>query len=959
MRVVRSLRHDVPGPVHRSFDIPLLWSLPWSAPFQSVKVVGHVPASPPILPEREELDAFAIRQIQGTLLLPSASISKGGQEMRRSSLFGRIRSTLARDDFLSGGNVMSKKLIVAMFFVAGLVAPVCSLSTADASEVVMARDGQALLPVVVSEEAGEKVQEAARTLADYLGRISGGTFEVTEGDGTQGIAVGLFDDFPDVGVVELFDSQDPTRSEDYLLRSHAGGVLVVGATENAVRHAVWGLLYRQGHRQFFPSETWEVVPRSATLTVDVDEHVRPSYPWASMFHSMATFRDDQNREIFRWMECNGMHNSRDWSFGHVYQELLREYPEVFEQHPEYLALTDGKRSGSKFCISNSGIRELFVQRSLKWLKEHPEAVVVSAEPSDGGGWCECDACARLGSPSDQAVILANQVAEAVESAYPDTTKYVGLLSYSFHSPPPEMVKTHPRLLIGFTQGFFHGELIGMDLVDAWIERDVKQFGIYDYFNVYQWSHDMPGKPGVASLRQTARKIRDFHARGAVHWMGEATNSWGSAGLGMYIAARTLREVDLEVDDLVDDFLTRAFGDAKVPMQTFYDLIAGDTAPLVCDDLVGRMYQTLDEARQQTSDPKVRARIRDLILWTHYVELFRRYTADTSEGRQTKFERMVRYAYRIDRTHMVASRAVYYYHDHGLDPKVTIPDQAAFLRTEEEGNPWKETKPFSPEEIDMIVAEGIARHPTNDIEPITFSENLVPATPLGLKQAPRNWIRMTGGGRTLYTWVDEGQEMVRLRARGGCIEGYRDRGPAKVRLFWPADSRTTIANAQFPPTGEWTDVALPTAHQGLHRIEFQDRGYHEVDPETGRLAVDKWSRTVHPNSPLGSFEGHFFVPTGTEYVGGYATDGYSGQIWDGDGNVVFTFGGGPPRYFKIPVLAGQDGNAWKFDGVGGTPFLMTVPPYIARSPDELLIPEEVLKAELRLRRTTADGAKEKD
>ena len=69
-------------------------------------------------------------------------------------------------------------------------------------------------------------------------------------------------------------------------------------------------------------------------------------------------------------------------------------------------------------------------------------------------------------------------------------------------------------------------------------------------------------------------------------------------------------------------------------------------------------------------------------------------------------------------------------------------------------------------------------------------------------------------------------------------------------------------------------------------------------------------------------------------------------------MVFKFGGGPPRYFKIEVPPGQDGKAWKFDSVGGTPFLTTVPPYIARSPDELLLPAEVVEAELKLRAARA-------
>src|SRR5438552_2988047 len=58
-------------------------------------------------------------------------------------------------------------------------------------EVFLAANGKARLAVTVAPKAPERVRQAARTLADYLGRMSGATFEVGEGRGRQGIAVGL------------------------------------------------------------------------------------------------------------------------------------------------------------------------------------------------------------------------------------------------------------------------------------------------------------------------------------------------------------------------------------------------------------------------------------------------------------------------------------------------------------------------------------------------------------------------------------------------------------------------------------------------------------------------------------------------------------------------------------------------------------------------------------------------
>src|SRR4051794_32459534 len=88
----------------------------------------------------------------------------------------------------------------------------------------LAADGKPLVPVIVAKNTSERVRLAARTLADYLGRISGAKFAVETGDGTTGVVVGLPEQFPALALKNPWDPKDPTQSEDYLLRSHGKGV---------------------------------------------------------------------------------------------------------------------------------------------------------------------------------------------------------------------------------------------------------------------------------------------------------------------------------------------------------------------------------------------------------------------------------------------------------------------------------------------------------------------------------------------------------------------------------------------------------------------------------------------------------------------------------------------------------------------------------------------------------------
>ena len=62
-----------------------------------------------------------------------------------------------------------------------------------------------------------------------------------------------------------------------MLRTHAKGAYLVGATEEGVRNAVWDFLFRLGYRQFFPGKNWEIVPKQPNLAIAVDELEKPDY----------------------------------------------------------------------------------------------------------------------------------------------------------------------------------------------------------------------------------------------------------------------------------------------------------------------------------------------------------------------------------------------------------------------------------------------------------------------------------------------------------------------------------------------------------------------------------------------------------------------------------------------------------------------------------------------------------
>ncbi len=821
------------------------------------------------------------------------------------------------------------------FLVLVYVPPALAAPRGEADRVRLTADGKALLPVVVSGEASQRVRQAARTLADYLQRISGAKFEVVRGDGTSGIAVGVAAHFPALPSSALWKDKSATQNEDYLLHSHAGGLHVLGASELAVEHAVWDVLDRLGYRQFFPGATWEVVPSRANLDLAVEAREHPSYSARRIWYGSGPGKWAV-RPYAEWCARNRATSGIVLNTGHSYDGILARHKAEFAKHPEYLGLRNGQRTSSKFCISNPDLRKLVIDDALAQFQKDPELQSVSVDPSDGGGWCACEKCKAMGSVSDRAVTLANAVAAAVEAKYPGQ-KYVGMYAYSEHSPPPS-IRVHPRVIISVATGFIRGDYTVDDLLDGW-RRQGATLGIREYYSVHPWDRDLPGRARGANLAYLKTTLPHFHDQGARFLSAESSDNWGCNGLGYYLAARMLWDVDAakRIDALTADFLEKAFGPAQGPMAEFYRLLDGANRPLLSDHLLGRMYRLLAEARKRTDDPKIQARLRDLVLYTRYVECWLDYTVAAGPQRQKAFETMVRHAYRIRSTMMI--------HTRGLvrdlprrDKLVKLPIEAG-ANVPENKNPWLSDVPFSREEVDGIVSAGIAQRSVIDFQPVSFGDKLVPASRLRLPPVKTGSMGLYSRGvRNYHTWIERAPARLSLQARAGLI--YGDRGTAKVALY-PAGRTESKAVDRAAVVADKQEhvIELKTTCTGHHRLEVADRAAGTSLNWPDGVPMTVRSSPEDPDTFHGTWSLYFYVPKGTTVVGGYASG--SGSLLDGSGKIVYTFAK-KPGYFRVPVAPGADGKLWQFQRCSGQRLLMTVPPYLARNEKELLLPEEVVE-----------------
>jgi hypothetical protein len=871
-------------------------------------------------------------------------------------------------------------------WVAGLLIGISACGAVSAAEsigpVCLAERGTAVFPVVVSPHATRTTRDNAAVLAAYLERMTSANFGIEEGDGSRGIVLGCQADFPGLPRRFAADPSDPERTEEYLLHTHPAGMLLVGASDLGAQHAMWDFLGRQGYRQYFPGPTWEIIPAVPTLAIAYDEVQKPSYIMRSVWLSGGTY--PERAELYRdWCRKNRQVSGFHIAAGHSYEAFIQRHREVFAEHPEYYALVDGRRTGPKLNIANPDLRRLFVESKLTELRNRPHLASVSVDPSDGGGWDESAAGRAIGSPSDQAVTLANDVARAIGREFPG--RYVGMYAYNRHAEPPSIM-VEPNVFVLVATAFRGTRLSLREQLEGWRSRGAA-LGIRDYLSYAGANYDVPSRCiRLAGARRKVADLRNYHDWGVRVYSAESGDNWGINGLLYYSVSRTLWDVtDTEfIDGLFEEFLDDCFGPVAADIRPYYEALAPAGHPVLEPGLLHTLYGAVEKARARNPGPAVEARLDDLTIYVRYLELYRNYATASAAERLVAARNLFSFLFR-SRLHPVnhgyaiirdlAARdtilrdswteaekrafrggsLVWETSASGDVPAAETAvggrsdrDPAALADDDGAGTDRGRAPLVTREELRALSAAGAGRYPPLPFTPVSYSGELVPAA--AILEADAAAEPGSIGGQVLhtlliYTWAEQPGTAWRIRVRAS----HEPRGkPAEAIRptleLWAAaeveDRPVTVSTVDIPPGGT-DELVVTSPHAGLHWVILSSARWQELGLDPERL----WTLTSLADVPApsqgasGTGSLYFYVPRGTTVIGGHMPG--RGTLVDPHGRVARRFD--QDGYVTIPVPAGMDGRLWKILDLRGGPFLLlTVPPYFATSPRSLLLPSEVVE-----------------
>lgn len=828
------------------------------------------------------------------------------------------------------------------------ITPVTRNATVSKVTLPLARNGRALLPVVISPQASESTKAAAAELATYLQRISGAHFEVKTGDGTIGIVLGTVREFPTpsldqaLAIYNTFDGK-----EAYAIRTRPNRLLLLGATDRGASHAVFRLLEELACRWFFPNPNWEIVPQMSNLSFGRDITDRPAFLSRNIWYAWGLFNDNGHprgksaaQDYADWKRHNNMAESFVVNAGHALFQVIDQNKAEFDRHPEYYALTGGKRQGPQIELGNPAVRRMVVDYALKYFKDHPDADMVSLDPADGGGYSESEESRKLGTPGDAIFGMANEVARALQKAYPDQHKMVGLYAYNWHSDPPPFA-LEPNVYIQLTMAFNGGKMTLPELLEAWPQK-ARNLGFYAYFSTWLWDYDRwPGgaagnKNSLLWMFAAWTKANAQSGAYATSVSAESGNNWGPHGRGYYLANKLMWNPGADVESVLNDFYTRAFGAGAAAMKKYYEM--ADDSPPLSPGVLGALFRRVDEASKAAADrPDVVRRLDDIKNYLRYEYLNYRMARTADATQKAALEQEV---------FALVYRTRYSYMDHweALRQNSIKEDRNPATAPK----PWKVDKPVTHEETATGFQEGLAYFP--DLKVPTehrFSTDLV-AVNLGGQPVATSQLYQEG---SLYAYVSVHGEPLQIKVQAGDAYG------GLRQTYAITDSKGRVLKSGKPQPKELVEFAFPVPAPGVYYLDFHDHGaYSEVflaaDQCVALPVRDRGFRAMRAVPEM-----YLYVPKGTKQIEYYYRRepwqfGGPHQIVNPNGDVVKTVDV-DGDYVSIPVPAGMDGKAWKIGGPSfglGRFVFFSVPNYLSPSPAAMLVPREVaLKDGLNVRR----------
>lgn len=513
------------------------------------------------------------------------------------------------------GKIFIKKGISDMLHT-GLVMLICMLSqTAIAQNSYNAT-------IRVPSDLSKETRQAVTDMAGWLNKLTGKPFDIKEGaaDGTS------------IALVWAKTSSLPVKEKGRLLEDGQSFHLFVQGDKQAVitangpaafSNGIYTFLQELGFRWYMPGDNWTIVPATLNRQLAINRLYIPEF--RNRFYAgsggLRPIPDVDPANSFKadFDEWN-LRNRFGLDYeakGHAGQYFYTANKAVLDKNPAWFCKGKIDQYG-RINIQYPAVVDLFVKWGVQQASTNYPYPIIGVDPSDGSGGA--DDCLPAYMPqiktwSDKYFWLANQVAEKLQPQQRDVR--VQLYAYASHADMPSF-DIHEKVYPVIIPYAFQRITTPENFIIQW-NRKMKgrAMGIYDYWNITQWSEGVP-QFDIYSLPEKLRFWKRMNITGVYL---ESTYSKGAMGHAYWMAAQMMWNVNLNFDSLYNVFLKDCFGPAASDVRKMYDRWSRNYQEQM---EVPLSLKNLADASQKTKDPLILARLAELKAYVHYLRLYYEY-----------------------------------------------------------------------------------------------------------------------------------------------------------------------------------------------------------------------------------------------------------------------------------------------------------------------------------------------
>jgi len=475
------------------------------------------------------------------------------------------------------------------------------------NHILIAENGKAFLPIVISSNSTEIEKFASEELCEYLKKVSGAAFEIMSEDDVDGKAIY-------VGYTGYAGchGMETTGQEQWYIKADNGSVIINGGTcanDGGLLYGVYhfledylGVRWWNEWEEYVPRQTQVTVPQDLFMTGEPEIKLRQistrycvrdlRYLARSRQHG-----DVPKKDIMGWgldyvRKIGGIVYSGGPRRSHT-TTLYIPASEYFDAHPDWFAWDEKyqeRNSGGQLCLSNEEMVKEMSRKVLEAVKndnDTADRLGINRPTSYGvtlgdfGYHCQCKKCRESVEKSGMMghiLKFVNSVAREVAKQSPgtmiDTPAYSAYRKIPKDGTVPEK-NVYIRLADVYSDilhGFNHRHSVNQkqNLVE-WAELCRKNGAALNVQDYYMYQFPYYPLPMLFKLEENFRLYHDYGINGVfIESHEEVENSLWT--IQNWLIAKLMENPTADFGALLDDFIGKYYGAAAKYVKEYLYLL---------------------------------------------------------------------------------------------------------------------------------------------------------------------------------------------------------------------------------------------------------------------------------------------------------------------------------------------------------------------------------------------------